>query len=318
MDSLNREVALIQGPPGTGKTYTGVEFLRVLLANDVKPILMLGFTNHAVDHILRATYEGVTRNIVRLGSRSEDSVIKKLTLRRLRGNKGALRELRRQMQGLEKTLSSTPLDVQTQPLSHEEFLAFVAVAHPSLVKAVEILPDHVITWYDKWATDHKEGFQRVGDQAKDRGVEEFIVTARSQLVLDPVERLPHYTQYLFVGAEQLDAGWVDSASCRFSNPLTNADLAQGFAKAVEESGLKSTYTVAGKTLGPEDMAHWIAATPVERGGGWDGLFRFITLDEWRGEVDTELFELATIPPAKPLYVPLDPADTIERRGLPAA
>jgi superfamily I DNA and/or RNA helicase len=81
IDSLTREIALIQGPPGTGKTFTAVELLRVLFANNAGPVLLLAFTNHALDHILRSIHDGeVTRDIVRLGSRSKDEVISEYSL----------------------------------------------------------------------------------------------------------------------------------------------------------------------------------------------------------------------------------------------
>ncbi|KAL1409923.1 hypothetical protein Q8F55_003922 [Vanrija albida] len=81
IDSLTREVALIQGPPGTGKTFTGVELLRVLFANKVGPVLLLAYTNHALDHILRAVYDsGVTDSIVRLGSMSKDEVVSQFNM----------------------------------------------------------------------------------------------------------------------------------------------------------------------------------------------------------------------------------------------
>ncbi|WOO79949.1 uncharacterized protein LOC62_02G003463 [Vanrija pseudolonga] len=106
------------------------------------------------------------------------------------------------------------------------------------------------------------------------------------------------TRFMFVGAEQLDAGWVDSPAWHFENPVTNADLAAGAAKVVEDACLEGP-------LSPEELAETLA----ER-GGWDGIFRFITLDEWKAEVDPELFDLATIAPAKPLYTPVDIRDTI--------
>ncbi|CAK9783070.1 unnamed protein product [Cutaneotrichosporon oleaginosum] len=63
-------------PPGTGKTFTGVELLRVLFANKAGPVLLLAFTNHALDHIIRAIHDAdVTKDIVRLGSRSKDEVV---------------------------------------------------------------------------------------------------------------------------------------------------------------------------------------------------------------------------------------------------
>ena len=79
--SLTREIALIQGPPGTGKIFTGVELLRLLIQNKVGPIVLLAFTNHALDHILRAIHEGgLTRDMLRLGSRSKDEVVSQYSL----------------------------------------------------------------------------------------------------------------------------------------------------------------------------------------------------------------------------------------------
>ena len=66
--ALQREFAVIQGPPGTGKTYLGLKIAHTLLdnnhlwkdADDEKscPILMLAYTNHALDSFL----EGLTIN----------------------------------------------------------------------------------------------------------------------------------------------------------------------------------------------------------------------------------------------------------------
>jgi len=98
VDSLTREVALIQGrvsyfphiilnfkhfrsPPGTGKTYIGIELLRVLKKNNIGPILMIAFTNHALDHMLAAVLDSdITKKIVRLGSRSADERVSKFNL----------------------------------------------------------------------------------------------------------------------------------------------------------------------------------------------------------------------------------------------
>ncbi|KAG8790256.1 hypothetical protein FRC12_012372 [Ceratobasidium sp. 428] len=70
IDSLTREVCLIQGPPGTGKSYTGLEIIGVLIKNNVQPILLVAFTNHALDHMLKGVLDAnITNNIIRLGSR---------------------------------------------------------------------------------------------------------------------------------------------------------------------------------------------------------------------------------------------------------
>ncbi|KDR70088.1 hypothetical protein GALMADRAFT_255486 [Galerina marginata CBS 339.88] len=84
LDTLTREVALIQGPPGTGKSFTGVEILRVLQANHVGPILMIAFTNHALDHMLCSVLDAqITNKVVRLGRRASDERIAKYSIETL-------------------------------------------------------------------------------------------------------------------------------------------------------------------------------------------------------------------------------------------
>ncbi|KIO31498.1 hypothetical protein M407DRAFT_67824, partial [Tulasnella calospora MUT 4182] len=69
IDALMSEVSLIQGPPGTGKSFTGIELLRILTTNNIGPILLIAYTNHALDHILRKVLEDeITRKVVRLGN----------------------------------------------------------------------------------------------------------------------------------------------------------------------------------------------------------------------------------------------------------
>ena len=58
--ALSKRFAVIQGPPGTGKTYVGLKIARVLLQSSLlwqseeqhSPILMVSYTNHALDEFL--------------------------------------------------------------------------------------------------------------------------------------------------------------------------------------------------------------------------------------------------------------------------
>ena len=81
--ALSKKLALIQGPPGCGKTFIGVLLTRILLANrDLRsraPILFVCQTNHALDQILEHVYK-YEPNIIRIGSRSESPVMRKLTI----------------------------------------------------------------------------------------------------------------------------------------------------------------------------------------------------------------------------------------------
>lgn len=123
---LTKEISLIQGPPGTGKTFLGLLAIRVLLANYVVadriptqslshlkfrvrslgyyaefraaapqlfhlPILVVCFTNHALDQFLEGIYEHDHR-IVRLGGRSKSATLRSRCLSDL---KNAEREARR-------------------------------------------------------------------------------------------------------------------------------------------------------------------------------------------------------------------------------
>ena len=58
----------------------GVELVRVLVMNLVQPILLITFTNHALDHMLLAIRSKITDSIVRLGGRMTEEAIRPYTL----------------------------------------------------------------------------------------------------------------------------------------------------------------------------------------------------------------------------------------------
>ena len=99
--ALSRELALIQGPPGTGKTFVGIQLVKALLANTtgnaraptslddppeeesgwlggepvndlgpcIGPVLILCFTNHALDQFLEGLLAAGLTDMVRVGGR---------------------------------------------------------------------------------------------------------------------------------------------------------------------------------------------------------------------------------------------------------
>lgn len=85
--ALTREFCVIQGPPGTGKTYIGLRITEILLDNsklwNTGPILVICFTNHALDQFLEGilTY---TEKIVRIGGQSKTEKLKPFNIRELR------------------------------------------------------------------------------------------------------------------------------------------------------------------------------------------------------------------------------------------
>lgn len=66
------------------QSFTGVELLRVLISNNIGPILLIAFTNHALDNIITHVLDkGLTEKVVRLGSRSNDENLAKYTLEQI-------------------------------------------------------------------------------------------------------------------------------------------------------------------------------------------------------------------------------------------
>ena len=89
-NSLSSEVSVVQGPPGTGKTFIGLKIVEILLENwdrwnvDEKPILVVCYTNHALDQFLEGISKFLKKGIVRVGGRSKSELMKAFSLNQLR------------------------------------------------------------------------------------------------------------------------------------------------------------------------------------------------------------------------------------------
>ncbi|KXT02382.1 hypothetical protein AC578_230 [Pseudocercospora eumusae] len=69
---LRQSVSLIQGPPGTGKSFVGALLAKALYDNTSENILVICYTNHALDQFLEDLLDiGIpSKAMVRLGSKS--------------------------------------------------------------------------------------------------------------------------------------------------------------------------------------------------------------------------------------------------------
>ncbi|KAM4026831.1 NFX1-type zinc finger-containing protein 1-like [Anomaloglossus baeobatrachus] len=91
--ALTSELSIIQGPPGTGKTYVGMKIMYALLNNanlwkqGNNPILVVCYTNHALDQFLEGILKYLKCNIVRVGSRSSSEIMQKCSLSKIRSQK---------------------------------------------------------------------------------------------------------------------------------------------------------------------------------------------------------------------------------------
>ncbi|XP_051752119.1 NFX1-type zinc finger-containing protein 1 [Ctenopharyngodon idella] len=86
--ALTNELAIIQGPPGTGKTHVGLKIAQALLENHEAwsngcPMLVVCYTNHALDQFLEGIHGFLKNGIVRVGGRSNSETLKSFGLREL-------------------------------------------------------------------------------------------------------------------------------------------------------------------------------------------------------------------------------------------
>ncbi|KAJ5335800.1 uncharacterized protein N7506_005736 [Penicillium brevicompactum] len=83
--ALTREYALIQGPPGTGKSYLGVKIVQALLEvkrdANLGPIMVICYTNHALDQFLKHLLDVGIEKIIRIGGRSQAAELEGKNLR---------------------------------------------------------------------------------------------------------------------------------------------------------------------------------------------------------------------------------------------
>ena len=87
--AITTEFSVIQGPPGTGKTYVGAKIVRCLLENRrtwdpqrLSPMLMVCYTNHALDQFLEKVLEFLPqKEIIRVGQRSKSPMLEVCNLK---------------------------------------------------------------------------------------------------------------------------------------------------------------------------------------------------------------------------------------------
>ncbi|KAL1792144.1 hypothetical protein ACET3X_009895 [Alternaria dauci] len=88
--ALTREFAFIQGPPGTGKSHLGLQIMKILLdikkkkkKKDLGPILIVCYTNHALDQFLEHLLDIGVNKLIRVGGMSKSKKLSNHNLRTL-------------------------------------------------------------------------------------------------------------------------------------------------------------------------------------------------------------------------------------------
>ncbi|KAI0338622.1 hypothetical protein BDW22DRAFT_1362689 [Trametopsis cervina] len=184
VNTLVREVSLIQGPPGTGKSYTGREILKVLFASKVKPIVLIAYTNHALDHMLTEILESnITTSLVRLGSRSSDPRIAEYTLDKLEklSDKSNLdRSIGRQfgiMKDLETQMTEVMTSIQLPLVSWESVDSYLNIHYPEHLQGFEAPPFWIQSLFERMRMDAEQNgeWKEVDRKGKQRGDDSQLV-----------------------------------------------------------------------------------------------------------------------------------------------
>ena len=98
--ALTKRLAIIQGPPGTGKTYVGLKVVETILKNQFDepsvaardtpisgtsdPVLVVCYTNHALDQFLEGILQFCKKGIIRVGGQSKSSCLEPFNLKNKR------------------------------------------------------------------------------------------------------------------------------------------------------------------------------------------------------------------------------------------
>ncbi|KAI9907263.1 hypothetical protein PsorP6_016116 [Peronosclerospora sorghi] len=83
VEALSSRVACIQGLPGSGKSFLGALLTRILVEAKVSPILVVCYTNHALDQFLCHLLDCGITSLVRIGGRCKEPRLEKFNLNAL-------------------------------------------------------------------------------------------------------------------------------------------------------------------------------------------------------------------------------------------
>ena len=131
--ALSREFVIIQGPPGTGKTFVALRITDALIQNqrfwsdggiidENSNILLMCYTNHALDQFIEGLVAMGHESIVRVGSRCKSEIVDRYSLRHKRdiqngcnngGGQRAIKKANREKWDLISTLEPIAMSLET-------------------------------------------------------------------------------------------------------------------------------------------------------------------------------------------------------------
>ena len=164
--ALTRNLVVIQGPPGTGKTYVGLKIAHTLLQNTNmwqrnpnSNILVVCYTNHALDQFVEGLLDKGHTDVIRCGGRCRNEAVRGYTLQeRVSAEKRSRvlpsRELRNILQAIgenlkEKAQMEGELQRVTVQLKRIQYFVLAGKILPYESLAAYI-PEHLLEWFEKY------------------------------------------------------------------------------------------------------------------------------------------------------------------------
>ena len=163
--ATSSRVANIVGPPGTGKSFAGGEIARAVLGATDETLLVVCFTNHALDQFLNHLLDSGENRIVRIGGRSRDANLERFSLFNLKREVklGHDRDERKRVWSLKQDLEDARLRMTeaferlvVSSMSWHEIQEFLAIEDPDALDQLTLPED-------------ADGFQGVVGRGKTAG-----------------------------------------------------------------------------------------------------------------------------------------------------
>lgn len=145
-----------------------MELLRVLLDNEVRPIVMIAFTNHALDHMLSSVLDtGMTKKMVRLGSRSADERIAKFSIEKMETVQGRSRldrtfNYHRELKNVEEEVKKLMTDFLKVDIASNRIAAYLELQYPEHHEHIINPPSWILMIKATNMEDSDGSWQRVG------------------------------------------------------------------------------------------------------------------------------------------------------------
>jgi hypothetical protein len=162
---ISSNLALIQGPPGTGKSFLGALILLTILRLSKSRILVLSYTNHALDQFLEDLMDiGISSDqMVRLGSKSTEAT-KPILLREYDGQKKYW--LKMEEKNILNTLRAEETSLSSELQECSRKLAAREADPADILEHLELSENFSIAW-EAFQVPEDDGFKMVGSDGKE-------------------------------------------------------------------------------------------------------------------------------------------------------